>query len=64
MPTVTLTLETLTTLGVRSADLMRDVLPPETVKLLEPLLIARGFDVTRSVNVVVPATDEGVTLTQ
>ena len=64
MPTSTLTVETLQTLGVSVADLPSSVLRGEIATRLEPLLASRGFDMKRDVRIVVLATGEGVVLTQ
>ncbi len=64
MPTITLTLDTLKALGVRPIELLPGVLPPQTVQILEPTLVAHGFDMTRDVQIVVLAAGGGVVLTE
>jgi hypothetical protein len=63
MPTLTLTAETLATLGVRRAQLV----PTFTLDgrgLVEALLVSRGFDMTRAVRVVELASGDGFVFTQ
>jgi hypothetical protein len=63
VPTLTLTLDTLATLGVRRAHLV----PTFTLEgrgLLEGLLVSRGFDMARAMRIVELATAEGFAFTQ
>ena len=64
MPTITLTLETLDAVGVSYSDLQESTLAPDVTRVLEGMLVSRGFDVTRAVHVIVLATGEGVVLAQ
>jgi hypothetical protein len=64
VPTLTLTLETLTALGVPRDDLLEPVLSSEAIRHLEALLTSRGFDVTRAVRVIELASGEGFVLAQ
>ena len=64
VPTLTLTQETIKTLGIARADIVQAVLPANAKRLLEALLASRGFDVTRSVYVRELANGEGFLLTQ
>ena len=63
MPTLTLTTETLASLGVRREQLV----PTFTIdgrSLMEALLASRGFDMGRAVRVVELASGEGFVFTQ
>ncbi len=64
MPTLTLTYDTAITLGLSRRELLDPALAPEAVRRLEPMLAARGFDVTRTIRVSERANDGGVLLTQ
>jgi hypothetical protein len=63
VPTITLTLDTLASLGVRRAHLIPS-LTLEGRGLLEAMLSAHGFDMTRAVRVVELANGEGFVFTQ
>jgi hypothetical protein len=63
MPTLTLTTETLATLGIRRQQLV----PTFTLDgrgLMDALLASRGFDLSRAVRVVELASGEGFVFTQ
>ena len=63
MPTITLTTDTLATLGIRPAQLV----PTFTLEgrgLLEALLASRGFDMTRAIRVVELTAGYGFVFTQ
>jgi hypothetical protein len=63
MPTLTLTTETLATLGVRREQLV----PTFTLDgrgLVDALLASRGFDMTRAVRVVELASGDGFVFAQ
>jgi hypothetical protein len=63
MPTLTLTTETLATLGIRRQQLV----PTFTLDgrgLMDALLTSRGFDMSRAVRVVELASGEGFVFTQ
>ena len=64
MPTLTLTLGTLEALGLSRVDFSESTLRPDAQYTLEPLLAARGFDVTRTVRVHELTGGEGFVLTQ
>ena len=64
VPTLTLTLETLAALGVSRGDLLQPVLSSDATRLLEALLVSRGFDISRAVQVIELASGEGFVLTQ
>jgi hypothetical protein len=64
MPIVTLTLDKAEALGVSRTELLESTLSLHAMRALEPLLASRGFDMTRTVHVVVLASGEGIVLTQ
>jgi hypothetical protein len=64
MPVLMLTLETLERLGASYPALQQATLSPEARRALEPLLVSRGFDVTRPVRVLELASGEGFVLSQ
>jgi hypothetical protein len=64
MPTLTLTLDRAKALGVSQAELLDSTLAMDVKRLLEPMLASRGFDLTRTVHVVVLASGESIVLTQ
>jgi hypothetical protein len=51
-------------LGVSRDELQQSTLGHESKRRLEPMLASRGFDMTRTVHVVVLANGEGIVLTQ
>jgi hypothetical protein len=62
MPTLTLTIETLDALGVSRADFQESTPSSAATRAREGM--SRGFDVTRTVHVIVLASGEGVVLTK
>jgi hypothetical protein len=64
VPTLTLTSETLGTLGIPRDDLLQPAPSSAAKQRLEALLTSRGFDVTRAVRVIELASGEGFVLTQ
>jgi hypothetical protein len=63
MPTITVTRGTLEALGVASDDLLYH-LTTEQKLLLEALLIARQFNISAAISVVVMASGASIVLTQ
>jgi hypothetical protein len=51
-------------LGVSDAELRQSTLGPDSMRGLELVLASRGFDLTRTIHVVVLASGEGIVLTQ
>jgi hypothetical protein len=64
MPVVTVTVDHLEALGLLFDRLLRSTLDGEAHRALEPLLASRGFDVTRTIHVVVLTSGEGIILMQ
>jgi hypothetical protein len=64
MPVVTVTVDHLEGLGLLFDRLLRSTLDADAQRALEPLLASRGFDVTRTIHVVVLASGEGIILMQ
>ena len=51
-------------LGVSRDELLRSTLGADSKRRLELMLASRGFDMTRTIHVVILASGEGVVLTQ
>jgi hypothetical protein len=51
-------------LGVSRDELLQSTLGPDSKRRLEPMLASRGFDMTRTIHVVVLASGDSVVLTQ
>ena len=64
MPVLTLTMDRVEALGVSDAELRQSTLGPDSMRGLELVLASRGFDLTRTIHVVVLASGEGIVLTQ
>jgi hypothetical protein len=64
VPTLALTWETLAALGVSRDDLLQPVLSSDATRLLEALLVSRGFDISRAVQVIELTSGAGFVLTQ
>jgi len=62
MPTLTVSLALLETLGVNLNDV--DELNHEAARVLEALLVSRGFNITKTIHVRRLPRDEGFLLTQ
>jgi dienelactone hydrolase len=63
-PVLTLTADRVDALGVSRDALLQFTLGPDSKRRLEPMLTSRGFDLTRTVHVIVLAGGEGIVLTQ
>jgi hypothetical protein len=64
VPVLTLTMDRVEALGVPHDELRQSTLGPDSKRRLEPMLASRGFDMTRTIHVVVLASGEGIVLTQ
>jgi hypothetical protein len=64
MPILTLTMDRAEALGVSRDELLQFTLGTDSKRRLEPMLASRGFDMTRTIHVVVLASGEGIVLTQ
>jgi hypothetical protein len=64
MPVVTVTVDHLETLGVLFDRLLRSTLDADAQRALKPRLASRGFDVTRTIHVVILAGGDGIVLIQ
>jgi hypothetical protein len=64
MPVLTLTMDRVAALGVSHDELMQSTLGEDSKRRLEPMLASRGFDLTRTVHIVVLASGEDIVLTQ
>jgi hypothetical protein len=64
VPTLTLTPETVDALGVAPADLLGPTLSASAGRLLQALLVSRGFDPSRTIHVSELADGGGFLLTQ
>jgi hypothetical protein len=64
VPILTLTMDRAEVLGVSRDELQQSTLGLDSKRRLEPMLASRGFDMTRTVHVVVLANGEGIVLTQ
>jgi hypothetical protein len=64
VPVLTLTTDRVETLGVSRDELQQSTLGLDSKRRLEPMLASRGFDMTRTVHVVMLANGEGIVLTQ
>jgi hypothetical protein len=64
MPVVTMTVDHLESLGLLFDRLLRSTLDVDAQRALKPLLASRGFDVTRTIHVVVLASGGGIVLIQ
>jgi hypothetical protein len=51
-------------LGVSRDELQQSTLGLDSKRRLEPMLASRGFDMTRTIHVVVLASGDGIVLTQ
>jgi hypothetical protein len=64
MPVLTLTMDSVEALGLSRDELQQSTAALDSKRRLEPMLTSRGFDMMRTVHVVVLANGEGVVLTQ
>jgi hypothetical protein len=64
MPVLTLTMDSVEALGLSRDKLQQSTLGLDSKRRLEPMLASRGFDMTRTVHVVVLDNGEGIVLTQ
>jgi len=64
VPVLTLTTDRVETLGVSRDELLQSTLGPDSKRRLERMLTSRGFDMTRTIHVVVLASGDGIVLTQ
>jgi hypothetical protein len=64
VPVLTLTTDRVEALGVSREELLQSTLGPDSKRQLEPTLASRGFDMTRTIHVVVLASGDGIVLTQ
>jgi hypothetical protein len=64
VPILTLTKDRAEVLGVSRDELQQSTLGLDSKRRLEPMLASRGFEMTRTVHVVVLANGEGIVLTQ
>jgi hypothetical protein len=64
VPVLTLTMDRVEALGVSRHELQPSTLGLDSKRRLEPMLASRGFDMTRTIHVVVLASGEGIVLTQ
>jgi hypothetical protein len=64
MPTLTLTYDTAIALGLSRRELLEPPLAPVAIRRLEAMLVARGFVVTRTIQVSEIPNDGGFLLTQ
>jgi hypothetical protein len=64
VPILTLTKDRAEVLGVSRDELQQSTLELDSKRRLEPMLASRGFEMTRTVHVVVLANGEGIVLTQ
>lgn len=64
MPVLTLTMDCVEALGVSHDELRQSTLGLDSTRRLEQMLASRGFDLTRTIHVVVLASGEGIVLTQ
>ena len=64
MPVLTLTMDRVEALGVSRDELQQSTLGLDSKRGLEPMLASRGFDMTRTIHVVVLANGDGIVLTQ
>jgi hypothetical protein len=64
VPILTLTMDHVEALGVSRDELLQSTLGPDSKRRLEPMLASRGFDMTRTIHVVVLASGDGIALTQ
>jgi hypothetical protein len=64
VPVLTLTMDRVEALGVSRDELQQSTLGLDSKRRLEPMLASRGFDLTRTIHVVVLASGDGIVLTQ
>jgi hypothetical protein len=64
VPVLTLTMDRAEVLGVSTAELQQSTLGLDSKRRLEAMLASRGFDMTRTIHVVVLSGGEGIVLTQ
>jgi hypothetical protein len=64
VPVLTLTMGRVEALGVSRDELQQSTLGLDSKCQLEPMLASRGFDMTRTIHVVVLANGDGIVLTQ
>jgi hypothetical protein len=64
MPVLTMTMDSVEALGLSRDELQQSTLALDSKRRLEPMLTSRGFDMTRTIHVVVLANGEGIVLTQ
>jgi hypothetical protein len=64
VPVLTLTMDRVEALGVSRDELQQSTLGLDSKRRLEPMLTSRGFDMTRTIHVVVLASGQGIVLTQ
>jgi hypothetical protein len=64
VPVLALTMDRVEALGVSRDELQQSTLGLDSKRRLEPMLASRGFDMTRTIHVVVLANGDGIVLTQ
>jgi hypothetical protein len=64
VPVLTLASDRVEALGVSQDERRQSTLGLDSKRRLEPILVSRGFDMTRTIDVVVLANGEGIVLTQ
>jgi hypothetical protein len=64
MPVLTLPMDRVEALGVSLEEIQQFTLGLDSKRRLEPMLASRGFDMTRTIHVVVLASGDGIVLTQ
>jgi hypothetical protein len=64
VPVLTLPMDRAEALGVSLEEIQQFTLGLDSKRRLEPMLASRGFDMTRTIHVVVLASGDGIVLTQ